>query len=114
MGTGDARQQFQGEQRDALGGDFRRQPRLAKRIAVADHHLTAAIEVEIGAAGLGIGSGGPHLEHNVGGECFRPRRNNFGALVDILLIGMACRLARPGLDDHLKPCFDQCGDGGRD
>ena len=88
--------------------------RLAERIALADHHLAAAIKVEVGAAGLGIGPGGSDLEHDVGGEGFRPRGDDFGPLVDVLLIGMAGRLARPGLDDHLHPCLDQWGDGGRD
>ena len=80
---------------------------------MADHHLAAAVVLEVGSAGLGIGPGGSDLEHNVGGKGVGPRGDDFGPLVDILLIGMAGRLAGAGLDDHIHPCLDQWGDGGR-
>ena len=72
----------------------------AQRIAHADDHLARAIEFQIGAAGLGIGPGGPDLEQDVGGEDLARERGDLGPFVDILLVGIAGRLARPGLDQH--------------
>ena len=85
-----------------------------KGIAHADHDLARAVQAEVGLAGLGIGPGGAHLEHDVGGENGFARGGNLGPFVDILLVGIAGRLAGPGLDQDFEPRLDQQGDRCRD
>ena len=88
--------------------------RLAQRVAQPDHHLTAAILLEVALAGLAVGPGGPDLQEDVGREDFGPRGDDLGPFVRILPIEVAGRHAGPGLDVYLHPGFDQRGHGGGD
>ena len=63
---------------------------------MADDDLARAIAGQIGVAGLGIGPGGADLQQDVGGEDLVARGGDLGPFVDVLLVGIAGRLAGAG------------------
>ena len=94
LGAGDARQQFQAEERGPGAGDLAVRLGLAQRIAQADHDLALAQPRQVVLAALGIAAAGADLEDYVGGENFVARGDDLGPFIGVKLIGKTGRNAR--------------------